>query len=239
MVCGARAVTHLRSSDAREQVGSLQRGPNSTLTALGYGGRKRLVAQQAVADSQPRSFQRVKVAGDRQFPGTTRKRQHTLAMTGWNMKKLSIYRRSTGLVMALVMGVHLFGGSGLFCTNESLRFLRAAGIDPAAIGLNSSDRGKVSDSAWNAAGNQGGNSNCCCKKHKKCPAIPRAAVTSNPTHRVHEIQSQAKSVRHYSVVAWADDHCFAAGADKPLTELARCAPFSCSDPLSLTSVLLI
>lgn|GEM_PF-1787654 len=164
-----------------------------------------------------------------------------MAAMNWNMKKISAYRRSAGLAMAVVMSIHVLSGLGLFCANENLRQFMAPGIDSVAIGnvASDQDRGEVVGSPGDAAGSQGGSSKCCCKKHKKCQAIPRAAITSNSTHRFHEVQVQAKSVCFESVVPEATNHRFAARGAKPLMELAWCAPFSCSDPLALTSVLLI
>jgi len=142
--------------------------------------------------------------------------------------------------MAFVMTVHVFGGLGLFCASETLRMFRALGIGTVALGIISSDDpGEVSGSAWDTAGSQGGNSNCCCKNHKKCPAIPRTAITSNPTHRFQEVQRQAKSVCCDSLGPQVTSHHFAGRGDKPLMKLAWCEPFFCSNPLALTSVLLI
>ena len=157
-----------------------------------------------------------------------------MAAMNWNMNKFSVCGRSAGLALVVVMGVHLFSGLGLFCTTETLRSFRTLGISSSGH-----DRGEVSGSAWDTAGSQGGSSKCCCKKHKKCPAVPRAAITSNPTHRFHEVQLQAKSVCYDSLVPQVRDHCFAGRGDKPLMELAWCAQFYCSNPLALTSVLLI
>jgi len=150
------------------------------------------------------------------------------------MKGIGAYKRSAGLALVVVMGVHLFSGLGLFCTNETLRSFRTLGI--ASSG---NDRSEVSGSAWDAAGSQGGNPNCCCKKHKKCPAIPRTAIISNPTHRFYEVRFQANSVCFDSLVAHVTDPRFAARDDRPLMELAWCAPFCSPTPLELTSVLLI
>ena len=157
------------------------------------------------------------------------------------MKKISTYRRSASVVMAVVMSVHVFGGLGLFCANETLRMFRALGIARVALGITLSDRdrGEVSGNDWDTAWSQGGTSKCCCKKHKKCPAIPRTAITSNPTHRFQEVQRQAKSVCCDSLGPRATSHHFAGRGDKPLMKLAWCEPFFCSNPLALTSVLLI
>lgn len=142
--------------------------------------------------------------------------------------------------MAVVMTVHLLSGLGLFCANETIRSIRALGIDLVAIGITASeDRGEVSGSGWDTAGSQDGNSNCCCKKHKKCPAIPRAAITSNPTHRFYEVERQSKSVCCESFFPKVTDHRFATGGGPPSMELVSRAPFYSSSPLELTSILLI
>jgi hypothetical protein len=157
------------------------------------------------------------------------------------MKKITAYKRSAGVLMVVMMSAHVFSGLGLLCPTETLRMFHALGIARVALGitLSDDDRGEVSGNGWDTAWSQGGASKCCCKKHKKCAAIPRVAITSNPTHRFHEVQFQAKSVCCDSLVAEVTDHRFAARGDKPLMVLAWCAPFSCSNPLALTSVLLI
>jgi len=151
-----------------------------------------------------------------------------------NIKQISAHRRLTGLVMALVVGVHIVSGSGIFCAN--LRpFIAFAALWSAA---SDHDRGRVLVSTPNSTDNQSGPSNCCCKK--KCPAIPRSAiVSSNPTHRFHSGEFQAKSACYHSLVHQMTDHRFAARGDWPLMELARSAPLFGSNPLSLTCVLLI
>jgi hypothetical protein len=157
------------------------------------------------------------------------------------MKKITAYKRSACLVMVLMMSVHVLSGLGLFCPTETLRLFRALGIARVALGIAPSGNAsaEVTRDGWDTAWSHGGTSKCCCKKHKKCPAIPRVAIASNPTHRFHEIQVQAKSVCCDSLVPHLTDHRFAARGDRPLVELAWCAPFFCSNPLELTSVLLI
>jgi hypothetical protein len=157
------------------------------------------------------------------------------------MKKIIAHKKSAGLIMVVMMSVHIFSGLGLMCPTETLRMFRALGVARVALGITSSDhdRGAVSGSDWDIVWSQGRTSKCCCKKHKKCPAIPRAAITSNPTHRFNEVQFQAKSVCCDSLVPHVTDHRFSARGDRPLIELAWCAPFYCSNPLALTSILLI
>jgi len=157
------------------------------------------------------------------------------------MNKITAYKRSAGVLMVVVMSAHIFSGLGLLCPTETLRMFHAIGIARAAleITLSDHDRGEVSGNGRDTSWSQGRTSNCCCKKHKKCPAIPRVAITSNPTHRFHEVQTQAKSLCCDSLVTRVTDHRFAARGDRPLMELAWGAPFFCSNSLELTSVLLI
>jgi hypothetical protein len=157
------------------------------------------------------------------------------------MNKITAYKRSARVLMVVVMSAHIFSGLGLLCPTETLRMFRALGIARAAleITLSDHDRGEVSGNGWDATWSQGRTSKCCCKKQKKCPAIPRVAITSNPTHRFHVVQTQAKSVCCDSLVAESTDHHFFGRGDKPLMVLAWCAPFFSSNPLALTSVLVI
>jgi hypothetical protein len=143
--------------------------------------------------------------------------------------------------MAVVMSVHVFSGLGLSCANEALRPFRGLGVDPVALGIASAghDSGEVYATDGVAAESKGGTSRCCCKKQKKCPVIPRAAITSNPTHRFHEGPSQAKAASCHYLVAELTDYRFSGRNDKPLVEFAWCAPFFCANPLALSSVLLI
>lgn len=143
--------------------------------------------------------------------------------------------------MVIVMGAHIFSGLGLLCPTETLRMFRALGLARVALGITVSghDGGELSGNGWDTVRSQGGGSKCCCKKDKKCPAIPRVAITSNPTHRFHEVQLQAKSACCDSLVAPVTEIRFAARGDWPLMELAWRAPFFCSNPLALTSILLI
>ena len=164
-----------------------------------------------------------------------------LCKVSWNMKKITEHKRSAGLVMVVVMSAHVFSGLGLFCPTETLRMFHALGIAGVALGIASSGNAsaEVSGNGWDAAWSQGRTSKCCCKKHEKCPAIPRVAITSNPTYRFHEVQTQAKTLCCDSLVTRVTDHRFAARGDRPLMVLAWCAPFFCANPLALTSVLLI
>ena len=149
------------------------------------------------------------------------------------MTKIRAYRLSLSSVMVVVMGLHVISGLSMLCANESFQQFRAIGIAGLAPSLASSDND------GDSIADRGGTSKCSCKKQKKCPTIPRAAITSNPTGRLHHLQPQAKSFGGEDQVAEADSHLFASRRIAPLMALAWCAPFCCSNPLALTSVLLI
>lgn len=142
--------------------------------------------------------------------------------------------------MALVLGCQLMTGTGFFCAREILRPLRVIGIDPLALRVTAShDRGEVSGMPLGTAEGQGGNSNCCCKKHK-CPTIPRAAITSDPTGgRFSEFQRQSKSARCDTLIPHLTSHCVAARGTPLLIDLGSSARFYSPAPLGLTCVLLI
>jgi len=157
------------------------------------------------------------------------------------MRKTGAHKRLIGRLMVAVMCVHIFSGWGISCANEMLRPFRALGIDPSVVTIGGPDYagGVVLGRASGTAETKQGHSKCCCKKQKKCPPIPRAAITSNPTHRFHEVQIQATSACCQPLVPQETDHWFAARGSGSLMQLARSAPFFCSNPLALTSVLLI
>lgn len=156
----------------------------------------------------------------------------------WNMKKINTFRRSAGLAVVVVMAVHLLSGSGFFCANENVRPFVAPGNETSPSGVTASDSGQgtTSESVGDYAPSQGGGHKCSCKK---CPAVPRTAITSNPTQRFNELQHQAKSVCCEPFVSQSRDYRFATGGAPPLTELVSRAPFYSTIPLELTSVLLI
>lgn len=147
------------------------------------------------------------------------------------MKKIGAYRKWAGIVMAIVMSFHIFSGLRLFCPGAVLEPLRAVGIDVGALSRIAAghDSGKI---AVAGAKSRSDTSKCNCKK--KCPVIPRALITSNPTQRFNEVQRQFKSVCCYSLVSDVTDYRFVTGSGPPLSELAHS-----STPLSLTCVLLI
>ncbi|MBI5250556.1 MAG: hypothetical protein HY912_13780 [Desulfomonile tiedjei] len=157
------------------------------------------------------------------------------------MKKISAYKRRAGVVMVVVMSLHIFSGLRLFCADDFLASLRVYGSNAGAIAANASGTGdtevSVDDSINFDA--KGGTLPCSCKKKKKCPTIPRAAITSNPNHRSSEFQRLAKSVCCDSSTCQVADNLALAGGYSPLLDLASFSACHSFTPLALTCVLLI
>lgn len=141
--------------------------------------------------------------------------------------------------MALVLSFQLLTGTGIYCVSQYPRASRSVGGDPAAVAGTTTDRGDVSATAWKNADGQGGTLPCSCKKKKKCPTIPRATLTSNPTYRFYEVQRQSGSVCCDSLTTDLTDHRFAFRSAPPFMKCGVGNSFYSSDPLSITCVLLI
>jgi hypothetical protein len=150
------------------------------------------------------------------------------------MKKIGAYRQWMGLVMVMLVSLHISGGLRFFCPTE----LRSLGIDIGVFAITAPgyDSGEFGAPP---VGSQSGTSKCNCKKQKKCPIIPRAAITLNPSQRFNQVQGQFKSVCCYSFVSHATDFRFATGSGPPLMELALSAWFCSPTPLVRACVLLI
>ena len=160
----------------------------------------------------------------------------------WNVNKISAYRRRAGIITVFVMISYLFSGLGIFCADASLAQFRTHGMDnSSAVAVTPPDRdnGEVSAGASGNRDRKGGTLPCSCKKKKKCPAIPRAAIISNPTHRSSEFQRLAKSDCWDALVSQTMDIHFVTRGNTPLLELAWRSSFFSSPPLALTCVLLI
>ncbi len=155
----------------------------------------------------------------------------------WNMEKISAYRKCVGIVMAILMGLHIFSGLRLFCPGALIPPLLALGLDISAVEsiAPEQNRGEISTGRSDS---RGGASKCCCKKQTQCPISPRAAIASNPNQRFNDVQRQFKSECCRSLVSHVTYYSFVTGSGPPLTELASTflSPFT---PLSLSCVLLI
>lgn len=157
------------------------------------------------------------------------------------MKKISAYKRKAGIIMILVMSFHIFAGLPLFCADEFFALLRAYGSNASGIMaiVSPTENAEVSVGKSANVNGKGGTVPCSCKKKKKCPAIPRAIITSNPTHRSSEFQRLIKSEGRDSLIARVTDRSFLAGGDRLLLASAVSESFHSSTPLAFTCVLLI
>jgi hypothetical protein len=157
------------------------------------------------------------------------------------MRIVSAYKKRAVLIMIVVMSFHILSGSGLLCAREHVLPVRAGVGEDAALAGSLTDRGSAEVSVGTSPrlDNRSGPAKCSCKKKQKCAAIPRAIITSNPTHRVSEFQRQAKSVCCDALVPQMTTEWFAAKSSPPLMELGNRAPTHCFTPLSLSCILLI
>ena len=132
------------------------------------------------------------------------KRMHS-ALMSWNMKKIGAYRKWAGLLMAILMGLHIFSGLRLFCPGALLAQLRTLGIDVGALSSIAPERNSGEITAA-ADEKRSGTSKCSCNKQKKCPVIPRVAITSNPLQRFNSVQREFQSVQYNSLVSHVIDY---------------------------------
>jgi hypothetical protein len=164
---------------------------------------------------------------------------HTMSRR--KMIKIKRHKKPAGIVTAVMISAYLFSSLGFFCPAKALRSFRALATEVVALENAPSGitRGALANGHNGTARSQGGSSKCCCKKHKKCPAIPSVTRTSNPIHRFQELQFQAKSVRSDALVPQVTEYGFAARVKSVHMEFAGRAPSSCANPLARTCVLLI
>jgi hypothetical protein len=157
------------------------------------------------------------------------------------MQRISAYKRRAGIIAMIVMSSYFVSGLRLFCADDFLLPLRsfASNAATAVATASGAEDTEVSAHASVSFDATGGTSPCSCKKKKKCPAIPRTVITSNPTHRLSEFQRLAKSECCDSLVPQVTGHHFFTRGNTPLLELASHAAFYSSTPFALTCVLLI
>jgi hypothetical protein len=156
---------------------------------------------------------------------------------GWNMKKMGAYKKWAGLLMAILMGLHIFSGLRLFCPGVLLAQLRTLGIGIGTLSSISPERNSGEIVAA-ADDKRTGAAKCCCKKQKKCPVIPRAAIASNPLQRFNSVQREFQSVQYNSAVSHVIEYRWNRGSGPPLTQSASTYMFPAAS-VSLTCVLLI
>jgi hypothetical protein len=156
---------------------------------------------------------------------------------GWNMKKIGARRKWAGLLMAILMGLHIFSGLRLFCPGALLAQLRNLGIGVGTLSSIAPERnvGEINTATDDKRSDA---SKCCCNKQKKCPVIPRTAIASNPLQRFNIVQREFQSVQCNSAVSHVIEYRWNPGSGPPLTRSASTYMFHAPPP-SLTCVLLI
>jgi hypothetical protein len=157
------------------------------------------------------------------------------------MSIIGAYKKRAVLIMIVVMSLHILGGSGLICAKEHVPPVRAGAGENGALAVTLPDHGiaEVSARTSTSLDNKGTPSQCSCKKKQKCAAIPRAIITSNPSHRLSDFQRQAKSVCCDALVPQMTTEWVTAKCHSPLAELGSRAPSHCLTPLALSCILLI
>jgi hypothetical protein len=208
---------------------------------------------------RPRSILTEKIHGDRsplETPGGLSNSKSLRVPPAWvcdskatyrtcpmslSMKKISAYKNRAVIIMIFVMSFHILSGLRLFCADRILPPIRAHAGGNVALAVTLPGHGSADVSAGISTGldNKGDPSQCSCKKKPKCAAIPRAVITSNPAHRVSELQRQAKSLCYDTLVPQMTTKRFAEKHAPPLIELGSRAPSHCLTSLSLTCILLI
>jgi hypothetical protein len=157
------------------------------------------------------------------------------------MKKISAYKRRAGIIVIIVMSAYIVSGLRLFCADDFLASLRVYGSNTGTFSASASGFGDTDVSAEDSMNldAKDGTLPCTCKKKKKCPAIPRATITSNPNHRSSEFQRLAKSVCCDCSPGRVTDNLFPAGGHNPLLDLASLRACHSCTPLAVTCILLI
>lgn len=155
------------------------------------------------------------------------------------MKKIGAHRRWTTVVMGLVLACQLLTGTGFFCAGLTSHVSRPWVSDRTAFVDSNASVEDLSEDASNGAVSERESVPCTCKKHKKCPTIPRSALTSYPIHRFLKVERLAKADCWDHLAPIAKDHRFALRGGPPYLELESGCPIHSFSPLEATCVLLI
>lgn len=155
------------------------------------------------------------------------------------MKKIGVHRKWTTVVMGLVLACQLLTGTGFFCAGLASHVSRPWVSDRTASVDSNAYVEDLSEDTWNGAVSERESVPCSCKKHKKCPTIPRSALTSYPVHRFTGIECRLKANCWDHVAPTTKDYRFAMRGGPPTVEWEVGKPFPSSTPLAITCVLLI
>ena len=153
---------------------------------------------------------------------------------------IGAHKKWTTVALSLVLAFQLLTGTGFFCAVKFSQISRPLGDPAATFGADTNASPEVaSEDGWNGSVNQRESVPCACKKHKKCPTIPRLALTSYPIQRVTEIERLVKADCWDHLVPTAKDYRFAVRGGPPYLELESGGPIHSFSPLEATCVLLI
>ena len=155
------------------------------------------------------------------------------------MKKIGAHKRWTTVVMGLVLACQLLTGTGFFCAGLASHVSRPWVSDRTAFVDSNASVEDLSEDARNCAVSERESVPCACKKHKKCPTIPRSALTSYPVHRFSEVERRLTGACCDYLSPYVKHHCFALRGGPPTVEWEVGKPFASSTPLAITCVLLI
>jgi hypothetical protein len=168
--------------------------------------------------------------------GTTATR---LPNNGWSMNRIGAYNNRTAVIMGVVLSCQLLTGTGFFCAGQFPYPTRVSGNAPGAAAATVPGAEDFSQNALSDADSRGGTLPCTCKKQKKCPAIPRAAIASHPNHRISVVQHPSGSGRGDSLARELTDRRLASGCAPPFMKVVWGSPSYFFAPLEITCVLLI
>lgn len=152
---------------------------------------------------------------------------------------IGAHKKSTTVALSFVLAFQLLTGTGFFCAVKFSHVSRPLGNPSATFAADLKASPEVaSEDGWDGSVNQRESVPCSCKKHKKCPTIPRLALISYPIHRFAEVERLTKGdCRHLAFTA--KDYRFALRDGPPYLELESGGPIHSSSPLEATCVLLI
>jgi hypothetical protein len=153
--------------------------------------------------------------------------------------RIGAHKKWTTLVVGFVLACQLLTGTGFFCAFKYTQASRALAKSRMVSAVSNASIAGLSEDAWNGSVSERQSVPCGCKKHKKCPTIPRSALTSNPSQRYSEVERHLKGASCDYIAPDLNDYRFALRDGPPSMELGAGTAFPYSTPLAITCILLI
>lgn len=154
------------------------------------------------------------------------------------MKIIGEHKKSTTLVLGFVLAFQLLTGTGFFCAAQYAQAPNPSGNESRAFADTNASVEDVFASPWKGSVSERESGPCTCKKHKKCPTIPRSTLISNPNHRLAEVE-RLLNCAGCDGIAPVESHRLALRGGPSYVESVSSRPFPSSSPLAGTCVLLI